>query len=82
MFGKAAKFRRVLKMSGIAAARAICIGDEIRDYEAAREVGLAFGAVSWGYTDPVALSALKPQIVFHSVADLAPALIGERVRAA
>ena len=37
MFGKASRFRRVLRRSGIPAADAICIGDEIRDLEAAQK---------------------------------------------
>lgn len=44
----------------------ICIGDEIRDYEAARRVGLAFGAVSWGFTSPEALQALTPEAMLPS----------------
>ena len=49
LFGKAARFRRVLRRSGIEARDAICIGDEIRDLEAAHREGIAFGAVTWGY---------------------------------
>lgn len=70
MFGKAAKFRTVLKRTGIAADEAICIGDEIRDGEAAAQAGIDFGAVSWGYARPEALRALSPVLVFDSVADL------------
>jgi len=32
-------------------AQAILIGDEIRDIEAARDAGIASGAVTWGFTD-------------------------------
>jgi phosphoglycolate phosphatase len=66
LFGKAAKLRKVLKASGVSPGEVICIGDEIRDYEAARRVGLAFGAVSWGFTSPEALQALTPEAVFPS----------------
>ena len=57
MFGKAAKFRKVLKRTGIAADDAIAIGDEVRDGEAAAQAGIDFGAVSWGYASPEALQA-------------------------
>ncbi len=70
MFGKAAKFRKVLKRTGIAAADAIAIGDEVRDGEAAAQAGIAFGAVSWGYATPEALRRLAPALVFDSVADI------------
>ena len=64
MFGKRPKLRAVLRDSGVPAAEAISIGDEIRDLEAARAEGIAFGAVSWGYTNPEALRAQGPEEVF------------------
>lgn len=70
IFGKAKKFRRVLTMSGIAAKHAIYVGDEIRDLEAARKAGIAFGAVSWGYALPQALAAHKPEEMFDSMDDM------------
>jgi phosphoglycolate phosphatase len=76
IFGKAKKFRRVLKLSGIPAAQAIAIGDEIRDLEAARKAGIAFGAVSWGYATPQALAALSPEETFASMDDMIARLSG------
>ena len=76
VFGKAATFRRVLRASGVRAAEAICIGDEIRDLEAARASGLAFGAVAWGFTRVDALRALSPDLVFLRPADVGEALAG------
>lgn len=49
MFGKQAHFRRLLQQTGVPAARALCIGDELRDAEAATAAGIDFAAVSWGY---------------------------------
>ena len=71
MFGKAARFRAVLKRTDIAAASAIAIGDEVRDGEAAAQAGIGFGAVSWGYARPEALRRLSPVLEFDSVADIA-----------
>jgi phosphoglycolate phosphatase len=70
MFGKRARFRRVLRRSGIPAARAIAIGDEIRDAEASRKAGIDFGAVGWGYTTPAGLSAQSPAAFFETVDDI------------
>jgi phosphoglycolate phosphatase len=70
MFGKAAKFRKVPKRTGIAAAAAIAIGDEVRDGEAAAQAGIAFGAVAWGYANSEALRRLSPALVFDSMADI------------
>jgi phosphoglycolate phosphatase-like HAD superfamily hydrolase len=51
LFGKVARYKAVLKRSGIAAADAICIGDAVRDGEAAWRAGTDFGAV-WRYAKP------------------------------
>jgi phosphoglycolate phosphatase len=70
LFGKAAKFKAVLKRTGIAAANAICIGDEVRDGEAARAAGIDFGAVSWGFARTEALQDVSPAFLFERVSDI------------
>ncbi|HKA74521.1 MAG TPA: HAD hydrolase-like protein [Xanthobacteraceae bacterium] len=70
LFGKQAKFRRVLTRSGVAAHDAIAIGDELRDAQAARDLGIAFGAVAWGYTHVEALQDAKPDHVFLAMNDI------------
>lgn len=71
IFGKRAGFRRVLRRSGVPREQAICIGDEIRDLEAAHAEGIAFGAVSWGFTRAESLRAHAPAEVFATVDDIA-----------
>lgn len=66
LHGKARRFRKVLRRSGVAAADAIAIGDELRDIDAAREAGIAFGAVTWGYTHGAAMIAAKPDHAFDT----------------
>lgn len=46
------------------------IGDEIRDIEAARKAGIAFGAVTWGYATAQALQAQAPEMIFSSMNDM------------
>jgi phosphoglycolate phosphatase len=70
LFGKRPRLRAVLRASGVPAAEAISIGDEIRDLEAARAEGIPFGAVTWGYTNPEALRALAPEEVFASLEEI------------
>jgi phosphoglycolate phosphatase len=74
VFGKAARFRKVLRRSGISRADALCIGDEIRDLEAARRAGIAFGAAGWGFTRPDALQARGPNVLFSSIDEIADRL--------
>lgn len=71
LFGKKAKFRKVLKLSGFSESEALCIGDEIRDLEAARRARIPFGAVSWGFTTVEALRAQSPAAVFSSLEGIA-----------
>lgn len=70
IFGKAAKFRAVVKASGIAKGRVLCIGDETRDIEAAREAGLACGAVEWGYATRRALADHGPTMMFSAMDEI------------
>ena len=70
VFGKHRKFRRVARHFGISPADTICIGDEIRDVEAARAAGMASGAVAWGYAFPAALQAAGPTHFFNSIAEI------------
>jgi phosphoglycolate phosphatase len=70
LFGKAPKFRRTLKKMGIPAADALAIGDETRDIDSAREVGMRCGSVLWGYAAEELLLAMHPDAVFRTPQDI------------
>jgi phosphoglycolate phosphatase len=70
VFGKHWKFRRVARKLGAKPAETICIGDEIRDIEAADAAGMDSGAVAWGYTRPAALQAARPTHLFNSIKEV------------
>ena len=74
LFGKATKFKSIMRGAGVTAAQAIAIGDEVRDIEAARATGIACGAVTWGYSAAEVLVAMKPDLTFDSVNDITTAL--------
>ena len=80
LFGKARRLAALVRASGYAPEDVLCVGDEIRDAEAARKVGCAFGAVAWGYTRPDALAALGPAHLFGSPAEIVSA-VGPRAAA-
>jgi phosphoglycolate phosphatase len=67
---KNAAFLKILKRSGLPRENVLCIGDEIRDLEAAHRAGLAFGAVAWGYTEIRALQAAGPEVVFTEIQEI------------
>lgn len=75
IFGKARKFRRVIKRAGIDPNAVIAIGDETRDIEAARIVGIACGAVTWGYAAPKALRDRDPNHIFERMEDILEAVL-------
>jgi phosphoglycolate phosphatase len=78
LYGKPAKFRRVIRRAGVDPARVIAIGDEVRDIEAARAVSIACGAVCWGYAAPAALRAHGPDHTFEQMDEIALALCRDR----
>ena len=68
--GKAAHLRRLLRHTKADPERVILVGDELRDAEAARKAGIAFGAVSWGYNHLEALAEQVPDLIFRTPEDL------------
>jgi phosphoglycolate phosphatase len=78
IFGKAAKFRRVVRRAHVDAGHTIAIGDEVRDIEAARAAGIVCGAVTWGYSAPETLRAHKPDVVFERMEDIASSLLAAK----
>lgn len=70
VFGKATKFREVIRKSGVAEADVLSVGDEVRDIEAARKVRLATGAVTWGYATAEILRAQRPSAMFETTDDV------------
>lgn len=75
LFGKAVKFRKMLGKTGVPADLAIGIGDEVRDIDAARKVGMGCAAVAWGYARGDALAARKPDRLLTRVEEI-PGLFG------
>ena len=59
-----------MRRFGLKRAQAICIGDEDRDAKAAAKAGIAFGAVTWGYSTPEALAAHGPARTFLAMPDI------------
>ena len=76
IFGKATKFRRVLRRCRVEPALAVGVGDEGRDIEAARAAGMASVAVTWGYATRDLLESRSPTHVVTRVGDLTTLLTG------
>jgi phosphoglycolate phosphatase len=82
LFGKAQIFRKVIRKAGSTPERTLCIGDEVRDIEAAREAGTDCGAVTWGFATRCILDASAPDYLFDEVSDIADCTINVRVERA
>jgi len=70
LFGKAPKFRRVLKKMGVKPGEVLAVGDETRDIDAAREGGMRAGSVLWGYAAEELLIAMRPDVLFRTPQDI------------
>lgn len=76
MFGKAKHFRDVMRRMGVSPDKTLAVGDEIRDIDAAREVGIRSVAVSWGFAPMDALKMAAPDYAFEDGAALKAFLAG------
>lgn len=77
LFGKAPRYRKVLRRMRIAPDAVLSIGDETRDISAAHKVGIAAGAVLWGYANRAALLGCAPEVVFEQPSDVLRQFFGE-----
>jgi len=63
IFGKDKKIKRLLQEQKIQKDSAVYVGDETRDIEAAKKVGIPIVAVSWGFNTKEILAALRPNAI-------------------
>lgn len=75
LFGKAPRLRKVMKRLKVTPSEVIYVGDELRDLEAARKVGIACGLVTWGFTHPESIAEAAPDAVFATPTDLVNYLV-------
>ena len=74
LFGRGAKFRKMLRRARVKASEALCLGDNAQDIKAARAAGIAAGAVAWGQACREILTARAPTLLFHTPEDVAARL--------
>lgn len=70
IFGKPKKFRQLLEKTGLKSDEVLCIGDEIRDIEAAKSLHMHAGSVTWGYAKKEALKRTGPHYIFSNVSEI------------
>ena len=77
LLGKARMIRSVIRRQHVRAADILFVGDETRDIEASKKVGIRIAAVTWGYNSRRSLEAMKPDFVFESPQELVAMLAQE-----
>jgi phosphoglycolate phosphatase len=75
IFGKGTRLKRLLRTARANTSAAVYVGDTVPDIRAAREVGAAAVAVTWGFSDKLPLAAEKPDVLADATGDLAPAIL-------
>ena len=68
--GKDKKMRKFLDLYGLVCDEVMYVGDEIRDIQASRNVGLAVVSVTWGFNSRDGLTKFNPDYLIDSPQDL------------
>jgi phosphoglycolate phosphatase-like HAD superfamily hydrolase len=70
LFGKGRIIQRMLKQQHVERSDVVYVGDETRDIEAARKIGIKVISVTWGYNTSQALAAENPDYLIHQPEEL------------
>ncbi len=63
IFSKAQSLKKVMKKEGFEAQDAVYIGDEVRDIEASKKVGMPIISVTWGYNGEEIITKYQPDFI-------------------
>lgn len=74
IFGKARVLRRVISGNQLDPAHVTYIGDETRDIEAAKHVGIRSISVTWGFNSAGLLKTHDPDVIANTIEELRAAL--------
>lgn len=69
-FSKAPALRQLLREQSIETSQAVYVGDELRDVESAKAIGMRAVAVTWGFASRKNLKAAKPEALADTPAQL------------
>lgn len=72
LLGKSSKIKKLVKSFRTDLANCIYVGDEVRDVEAARKVGIKVVSVTWGFNDRNSLEKARPDRIVDDPVELIP----------
>ncbi len=70
VFGKAGSLKKIIKEYKCERGEIVYFGDEIRDIEAARQVGIKIVSVTWGVNSREKLKELAPDFLLNSPSEI------------
>lgn len=70
IFSKAQSLKKVMKKEGFESQDAVYIGDEVRDIEAAKRVGMPIISVIWGYNGEEIITKYNPDFIAKKPSDI------------
>lgn len=70
VWGKERRLKSLLRKQGLSPSEVAYVGDEVRDIEAVKPIGMRMVAVAWGYTAPALLAAHAPDHLIAAPAEL------------
>lgn len=70
VWGKERRLKALLRKRGLVAQEVAYVGDEVRDIEATKPLGIRMVAVAWGYTAKAYLAQHQPDFVVDKPTDL------------
>ena len=71
LFGKHKEIKKILKRYKLSLNDTLYIGDELRDIEATRKIGMKIGVVGWGLNSVHVLKSQNPAYLFQTPDELA-----------
>ena len=74
LFGKHVLLKKILKKYDLAMKDTIYVGDETRDVDAAKKIGMKVVAVSWGFESKNLIEQSKPDFLVETPEELVTAL--------
>src|SRR6202008_4801860 len=70
VWGKERRLKSLLRKQRLSPSEVAYVGDEVRDIDAVKPIGMCMVAVTWGYTAPAQLAAYAPDHLIAAPAEL------------
>lgn len=67
LFGKTRVIKNILKTRKLNKDQVLYVGDEVRDIEACKKIGIKIAAVTWGFSDEKLLAKNKPDFLIGKI---------------